>query len=174
VVKSEKEALDIKSWRTDDVPFSCEVAEAVGESLRLKSVVEAAIRAGTKLTYADLAGANLAYADLTDIRDDLFSVLSACPGEVAGLRGKILSGEIDGSCYEGACCCLVGTIGKLRRCSYDEIPGVSPNSARPIERFFLAIKPGHTPDNNPIARMVVRWIDEWVAERAEEQEVTGG
>lgn len=101
----------------------------------------------------DLRGADLRGADLSPIRDDFFSILNATPAEVAGLRAALMAGRIDGSSYEGDCACLVGTIANIRHCRYDAIPGLAPDSSRPAERFFLAIRRGRTPANSQFAKL---------------------
>ncbi len=118
---------------------------------------------GANLRGADLRGAYLRDADLSIIRDDLWAVLSASPAEVEGLRQSIIDGKIDGSTYEGPCACLVGTIANVRHCKYNLIPSLTPNSSRPAERFFLAIKPGDTPENSQFSKLALKWVDQWLA-----------
>ena len=118
---------------------------------------------GANLSGADLREADLREADLSVIRDDLWAVLSAVPAEVEGLRHAILSGTIDGSTYEGSCACLVGTLANVRHCKYNDIPALTPNSSRPAERFFLAIKPGDTPENSQFSKLALEWVDQWLA-----------
>lgn len=124
----------------------------------LSFAVEAAVKSGANLTDADLTDANL-----TPIRDDLWAVLSAAPSEVVGLRAAIAEGRIDGSTYEGDCACLVGTLANVRHVRYDAIPSLRPNSSRPIERFFLAIRKGDTPETSTFSRLALEWTDEWLA-----------
>ena len=118
---------------------------------------------GANLWGATLRGADLRDADLTPIRDDIWAVLSASPAEAVGLRQAILDGKIDGSAYEGACACLVGTLANARHCNYNDIPSLSPNSNRPAERFFLLLKPGDTPETSQAAKLALDWIDQWLA-----------
>ena len=122
---------------------------------------------GADLTDADLADADLTDADLTDAREDFRSVLDLAPHEVGGLLLALREGRIDGTHYEGSCACLVGTIGNLRGCKYDAVPGIPPDSLRPSERLFLAISPGHLPSINPVAKIVEGWILEWQSEHPE-------
>ena len=117
------------------------------------------------LTGAVMSGADLTRADLAAIRADVESVLAACPHEVSALREALLDGRIDGSTYEGECCCLVGTLATARGCHYDAIPAVAPDTARPAERWFLGIRPGDTPSTSPIAAITLDWIDQWLAAR---------
>ncbi len=143
------------------------------ETDSLKLAVEAAVKSradlggadlrGADLRWADLGGADLRGADLTSIRDDLWAVLSSCPAEVDGLRQALLDGKIDGSTYEGPCACLVGTLANTRHCRYDAIPGLTPNGSRPAERFFLAIKPGDTPENSQFSKLALEWVNQWLA-----------
>jgi uncharacterized protein YjbI with pentapeptide repeats len=123
--------------------------------------------AGANLAGANLVGANLAGAYLEGIRDDFRIVLNSAPNEVAGLLAKLRAGEVDGSVYQGTCACLVGTIAILQHCNYDAIPGLAPNSDRAAERWFLGIRTGSTPENNPIAAITDDWICEWQSERGE-------
>ena len=91
---------------------------------------------------------------------DYFDVLWRVPDEITGLIATLKAGKVDGSTYSGSGCkCLCGTIGDLKHCAYDRIPGLVPDSSRPIERFFLSIKPGHTPKNNPFSALAVRWAE---------------
>jgi len=131
------------------------------------------------LTDANLADAYLTDANLADAylagaknipesyhtlcRDDLWAVLSASPREVSGLREALISGRVDGSTYEGECACLVGTIANVRGVEHTDLGAVKPNSSRPIERFFMQIKRGDTPENNDSSKRAVEWIDEWLA-----------
>ena len=74
-----------------------------------------------------------------------------------------MDGKIDGSTYEGDCACLVGTLANVRQCKYEAIPSLTPNSSRLAERFFLAIKPGDTPEKSQAAKLALEWIDRWLA-----------
>lgn len=148
--------IEIKSWIDGSVLWLCQ-AET------LKEAVEMAVKAGASLNRASLIGASLNRAILTPIRDDLWAVLSSAPCEAAALRDKIIAGQIDGSHYEGACACLVGTIANVRHCRHTEIPTLKPNPDRPSERWFLAIKPGDTPCKSQFAKLAVEWIYQWLA-----------
>jgi hypothetical protein len=130
---------------------------------------------GAYLTDANLSGAYLTRADLTGayltpIRDDLFAVLSHAPGEVTALISALEAGRVNGSTYsDGECGCLVGTLAiaagadpkNKNRCEL--VRGLQGNSSRPIERFFLGIKRGDTPENNQFARLAHGWACEWLA-----------
>ena len=82
--------------------------------------------------------------------------------EVPFLREKIIAGEIDGTCYEGECCCFVGTIAKAANCNYEKLPNLKPDSSSPTELWFYAFRKGYTPDNNEIAKITLGWIDEFL------------
>ena len=114
------------------------------------------------LSKADLSKANLSEADLSPIKSDFFAVLSSAPKEVEGLRAAIVEGRIDGSTYEGECACLVGTIANVAQKSYEDLPRLRPNSRRAIERFFMAIKKGDTPQNSQASKLALEWLDEWL------------
>jgi uncharacterized protein YjbI with pentapeptide repeats len=118
---------------------------------------------GADLRGAGLRGAGLRGADLTSVRDDLWAVLASVPKEAVALRQALIDGKVDGSTYSGECACLVGTIANARGCGVDEIPGLVPNSARPIEAFFTAIRPGDTPDKSEVAKLALAWTEEWLS-----------
>jgi hypothetical protein len=117
---------------------------------------------GANLDSADLRGADLGIANLTSIRDDIWAVLSASPGEVRGLRDIIAAGKINGSQYEGDCACLVGTLAKNRHCNYDAIPGLTPDSSRPSEVWFFNINEGDTPETSQFSKLALEWVDQWL------------
>ncbi len=112
------------------------------------------------LSDADLSRANLSDEYITKAKADVFAVLDAAPNEVPGLLQAIVAGNVNGSCYEGTCACLLGTIANVRGCSYLDL-GIKPNGARPAEQWFMSIKPGHVPKLNRHALFVQLWITEW-------------
>jgi hypothetical protein len=120
------------------------------------------------LVSANLRGANLRGADLTGanliiVRDDLWAVLSSAPAEVPALIAALKAGLVDGSSYSGECACLVGTIANARHCNYNAIPGLTPNSSRPAERFFLGIRQGDTPETSQASKLACEWAEDWLA-----------
>lgn len=178
--------FQIKSRWSSTVKFECELdasLEGQAYGVQLGAAIKLALKADANLTGAvltdanltgaDLTGANLTRADLTGadltdavlypIRDDLWAVLCSAPNEVPALREALLAGRVDGSAYEGDCACLVGTLANVRGCKYTDIPGLRPNSSRAAERWFMAIRPGHTPENSIPAKLAVEWVDEWMA-----------
>ncbi len=142
--------------------FSC-IADAVKAAIKSSANLRYA-----DLSYADLSSANLSYADLSSAnlssaKADYFDVLLRGKKEIHGLRLALIEGRVEGSAYEGECACLVGTIANVKKCDYDQIPNLKPDSSRPAERLFLAIKKGDTPETNPISKIVVEWTDEFLA-----------
>jgi hypothetical protein len=117
---------------------------------------------GAHLSRANLSGAYLSRANLTPIRDDLWAVLAGAPREADGLRAALIEGRVDGSTYSGECACLVGTIANLRHVSHDDLGAIKPNSNRPIERFFMDIGKGDTPETNQACALAVQWTDEFL------------
>ena len=115
------------------------------------------------LTRANLTGANLTDADLTAAKEDLFQVLSRWPAEVPALLAEVNAGRIDGSVYSGECSCLKGTIAKIKHTDVYRTPGMDLDAGSPAERWFMPLRPGHTPQNNPIAKITSEWIREWLA-----------
>ena len=117
---------------------------------------------GSDLSGSDLSGSDLSDSNLTPIRDDFWAVLSSAPAEVPALVQALKDGKVNGSTYTGECACLVGTIANAKKCDYREIKGLIPNSHRPAEMFFTAIKPGDTPKKNAAAKLSVEWAEEWL------------
>jgi hypothetical protein len=118
--------------------------------------------AGANLARADLAGADLARANLDAIKEDFAKVLDLAKAEVIGLYKALLDGKIDGSVYDGECACLVGTIANVRGVKIAGLIDLKPNSERPAERWFLAIRRGHTPESNPVASVTKDWLEEYM------------
>ena len=167
--------FEIKNRFNGSVLFSLECGS-------LKLCVEAAVKAKAdlsyvnlsyadlsyaNLSYANLRSADLSYADLTEkqlrwFRDDIWAVLSSSPKEVAGLRTALNEGRVNGSTYHGECCCLVGTLAHERKCSYDEIPGLTPDSSRPAEVWFYGINKGDTPETNRLSKLALEWVNQWL------------
>ena len=121
---------------------------------------------GANLSGADLSGANLSGADLSDanlsaIKNDIWEIILRTTTEISGLKKSILNGKINGSVYEGECACLVGTIAKVKGCSHHAIPGLTPNSSRPAEIWFLQFKEGQTPENYSPLKLTLDWIEEF-------------
>lgn len=167
--------FQIKHRWTGAVLFESESATTLREAV-LAAVAAWADLAGANLTRADLTGADLAGADLTranltranliwadldPIKSDIWMILTLARSEVAGLLAALKEGRVDGSCYEGECACLLGTIANVKGCSHNLLPGLLPNADRAAERWFLAIQKGDTPETNPIAKLTVEWIEEW-------------
>ena len=139
-------------------------AVITGAFLRSADLTRAVLRDAV-LRDADLTG-----ADLRDAREDFRKILAAAPAEVAGLLLAVNEGRIDGGCYEGECCCLIGTIANMRGVDYRDLAKSSvelePDMSRPAEVLFLAISRGHKPETNSVAKIVRDWIVEWQAEQA--------
>jgi hypothetical protein len=153
-------------------------ADLANADLRNADLANADLRsadlANADLRSADLSGADLSGADLDPIRDDLRLVLDSAPVEVAGLLAALRAGTINGSTYSGSCACLVGTIANIRGCEYDRLEGLRPDSGRPAEKWFLALRAGHTPDNSQVAAITEGWLLEWQAARGEGELLIGG
>jgi Pentapeptide repeats (8 copies) len=142
-------------------------ARLVGANL-VGANLEDANLGGANLRYADLRSANLEDANLEDanliaIQDDFYKVLASAPREVQGLLAALYEGRVDGSQYEGECACLVGTIANLRHEPHNELTiDLRPDSTRPAEVWFLAIRKWDTPANNPVSSITVEWTEQWL------------
>jgi hypothetical protein len=141
-------------------------ADLTRANLRYANLTEADLTEA-ELTRADLTYDQLVSANTRAIRADLYESLPALVHEIAAHRQLLMEGKIDGQVYEGACACFVGSIANIRGVKYRQMPDLIPNSSRPIERFYLAIRKGDTPETNAVSRLVVEWIDAWVAEHVQ-------
>jgi hypothetical protein len=129
-------------------------------NLRDANLSDANLR-NANLSEANLSDANLRNANLQPIRRDFEDILFLAVGEIPGLRLALVEGRVDGTCYEGSCACLVGTIANVRGCSYRTLGALQPDASRPAERFFTNITPGCTPETSQSAAIAVQWIDEF-------------
>ncbi len=77
------------------------------------------------------------------------------------LNDKLRAGKINGSVYQGECCCLIGSFANIKDCNYETLP-VKPNARRPAERWFLSIRPGRTPENSFKVKEIEGWVLEWM------------
>jgi hypothetical protein len=136
-------------------------ADLSGADLRNANLRNANL-SGANLRNANLRNADLSGADLSPIKADFFMILLYAKHEVLGLRQALMDGKVDGSTYTAECACLLGTIANTKKCDYEKIPGLIPDSNRPAERWFLGISKGSTPENNNIAKITIEWIDEFL------------
>jgi len=107
-----------------------------------------------------IGGAEIGGCSIGEIEADHAAILDLAPDEVSALRAALVEGRIDGSCYKGACCCLVGTL------TAAGASGLPRDSGRPAERWYMMIAPGHVPARNGAASLAVAWIDRWAERRA--------
>ncbi len=116
---------------------------------------------GSELRSIYLNGANITGSNLEPIKQDMFLLLSHAKDEIPNLKKAIEKGKIDGSTYEGECACLCGTLEKST--NQDIVNKIFDlrNNYRPIERFFLPIKEGDTPETNQFSKRALEWIEEF-------------
>ncbi|MBR7998295.1 pentapeptide repeat-containing protein [Burkholderia vietnamiensis] len=118
---------------------------------------------GANLSDANLSGADLSGADLLPIKADFIEVISQAPREVPALIDALKAGRVDGSTYSGECACLVGTIANARGIDVDSAElGIPKDSSRPVERFFMAIRKGDTPETNAASKLALEWAETWL------------
>jgi uncharacterized protein YjbI with pentapeptide repeats len=115
---------------------------------------------GANLTGANLTRANLTRANLTKIKKDVWAVLAENPHEAAGVLTALQEGRVNGSTYSGTCACLVGTIANIKDVDYRSL---HTDATRAAERWFMGIKEGDTPANNPVAAISAEWVKEFIA-----------
>ncbi|WP_175806620.1 pentapeptide repeat-containing protein [Burkholderia cenocepacia] len=118
---------------------------------------------GAYLRGANLSGAYLSDAYLLPIKADFIEVISQAPREVPALIDALKAGRVDGSTYSGECACLVGTIANVRGIDVDSDEfGIPKDSSRPVERFFMAIRKGDTPETNAASKLALEWAETWL------------
>jgi uncharacterized protein YjbI with pentapeptide repeats len=171
VRKAVAEKADLRAANLSDADLSD--ADLSDADLRAANLSDANLHAANlsdanlhaaNLSAADLSAANLSDADLRaanlkPIRADFYDVLAWAPSEVPGLIAALKEGRVDGSTYTGTCACLVGTIANIRGVDVDVLPQ---DSYRPIERFFMSIRKGHTPENNQHSAIALEWAQSWL------------
>jgi len=135
-------------------------ANLEGANLRDANLRGADLR-DANLRVADLRDADLRGANLTVIKNDLFIVLLHSINEIKYLKQNLINGEIDGSTYDGDCCCLSGTLCKNSNNEKLDLILSQRDSLRPIERFFLGIKIGDNPENSQFSKLALDWINEF-------------
>ena len=140
-----------------------------GADLRGANLSGAYLR-DANLSGADLSGANLSDADLSGanletIKFDFFVVLLHGLPEIGFLKENIISGNIDGSTYQGDCACLSGTLyngatihNGIQEADIKHKIISCRDAGRPIEVFFAAIKPGDTPENSQFSKLALDWL----------------
>ena len=119
------------------------------------------------LSSADLRSANLYYADLSSaylrsIKEDFFKRLTIARTEAVGLYDHLMRGKINGLAYAGECACFVGTIANLRKEDHLNLSiDLKADASSATERWFLGIRQGDTPDNNPVSKITSEWFEEF-------------
>lgn len=103
--------------------------------------------------------------DLRIVRDDVVLLARTAWTEAPGLLKTLEAGRIDGSCYSGACCCLVGTIAKVRRSDvwYMKDFPIDMCHYRPAECWAGLLSIGDCPSNSFVAARTAEWIREAIA-----------
>ncbi|EEE09239.1 hypothetical protein [Burkholderia multivorans] len=143
--------IEILNCWTLKVIFECEADS-------MKVAVELACKQGVSLSDANLSG-----ADLLPIKADFIEVISQAPREVPALIEALKAGRVDGSTYSGECACLVGTIANARGIDVDSAElGIPKDASRPVERFFMAIRKGDTPETNAASKLALEWAETWL------------
>ena len=180
-----KTKIEIKSrWLGGKVLFEYEDEDNSTKKALEKAVAEGADLEGAYLKGADLEGAYLEGADLEGAylkgaylrgvknlpqwfinvcSRDLLFVFEHLKEELPFLREKIISGEVEGTQYEGECACLIGTFGKgdMAECKKvaTKIPFYDIGLHNYGEQWFWNIRKGDTPENNSFAKHALELID---------------
>lgn len=92
------------------------------------------------------------------------------PEAIADLRQHVVEGKIEGNTYYGECACLFGTLANfLKGEEPDEMSlrvwNVLESGITPAERLFLYINKNNTPEDNPVSKLVVDWIDQYTTKK---------
>ena len=125
------------------------------------AVLRDADLSGADLSRADLRGAVLRDADLRAFKADLWLTLAQSQAEIPGLVAALQEGRIDGSCYSGACACLVGTIANVRGVP---VSTLDRGASRPAEQWFAMIRPGDKPGDDTGGGFAAKQALDWTLE----------
>lgn len=106
-------------------------------------------------------------ATVAACRADVLEILSHARAEAPLILAALREGRVDGNHYYGECSCLLGTIAWARNCTFDQLGGIRPNSARPGERWFIQIRPGATPATSPASALAALWVEEFIESNPE-------
>lgn len=174
-----KERADLRGTDLSDADLSdadLSGTDLRGTDLRGANLSDADLRgtnlSGTNLRDAYLSGTNLRGTNLSDaylsdaqfrsFKADMWMTLTQNPREVLGLIAALRAGRINGSQYQGACACLVGTIANLAGTPYDTLDH---NANNPAELWFAMIsegdKPGDDTGGGYAAQKALDWALEW-------------
>ena len=158
----EKEGNTVKQTLEHAVLTDADLRDADLRGAVLRDAdLRGAVLRGADLTDADLRGADLRGAVLSPIKNDMFAVLLYAIPEVVNFKKALVEGRIDGSTYEGKCACLCGTLMKSTNTKIASAINMEKNISRPIERFFLGIKKGDTPQTNQLSKIALQWTEEF-------------
>ncbi len=121
---------------------------------------------GSDLSRSNLRGSNLRDSNLSgstlrSFKADFWSILLQSKPEVPGLIAALREGRINGSSYEGACACLVGTIANVRGVP---VSSLERDSSRPAEQWFLMIHKGDKPGDDSGGGFAAKKALEWATE----------
>ena len=79
------------------------------------------------------------------------------------LREKLVAGEVDGTQYEGECCCLIGSLGQGTHEGVERVAAAIPYYEKGLhnygEQWFWQIRKGDTPDTSFFAAHALTLID---------------
>jgi uncharacterized protein YjbI with pentapeptide repeats len=117
---------------------------------------------GANLVGANLVGADLFGADLRMFKHDFWGVLQRFKSEIPSLINYIKEGKINGSAYSGKCACLMGTFAAIKGCTIEDPQFSIKDPSSQVERWFMMIKEGDTPENNFASKMALEWAEEFL------------
>jgi uncharacterized protein YjbI with pentapeptide repeats len=124
--------------------------------------LEGANLEGANLRGAGLRGANLSSdnAWLLQAKQNILYIFSYLASEVPILKQKIIEGRIDGTQYEGECCCLIGSLGNGKAESV--IPYYKKGLHNTGEQLFWQIKEGDMPEITQFSKIALELCDEFL------------
>ena len=156
--------IQIKSTNGDLIFVHNELNNTIKKTLE-KAVSVYAYLGGANLGDANLGGAkNIPQLYINTCSQQMLYIFTQLKHELPRLRKKIVDGQIEGTQYEGDCCCLIGTLGG----GNDECINTVVASMKyydkglhnPAEQWFYQIREGDTPENSLFARHALKLIDE--------------
>ncbi|WP_052496128.1 pentapeptide repeat-containing protein [Pedobacter lusitanus] len=115
---------------------------------------------GALFSNAILKDTDLSSANLSEIKEDVFRLLSLTGNKIECVKTALLTGNFDEPSYIGNYSFLMDVITGARQDKHQNTPANIFNAA---QCWLMGINKGDTPENNQIAKITIRWIDEYLS-----------
>ncbi len=103
-------------------------------------------------------------------KEDLLAIMNAVPDGYGAVRKAVIEGRISGlfPYVIEDCGCIKAHLAHHRHVLPGQLPGCARlSTGSRIERYIISVAREQTPENCPILRDVLGWLEEWKRERDE-------